>query len=92
MTMPCETGVEDDEGRWWCSTDKLVVVVGRCIRKREAGGQLGLKTMKTSVAAHFRVHHVKLGRRVMRGGGGVVQISWWWWWGIAFANARQEGD
>jgi hypothetical protein len=34
---PCETGVQDDEGRWWCSSDKLLVVVGRCLCKYKAG-------------------------------------------------------
>ena len=37
---PYEMGAEGDEGRWWCGADKLVVVVGHCICKREARGGL----------------------------------------------------
>jgi hypothetical protein len=40
----------------------------------------------------FWVHQWKLQQIVIGGGGVVVQMRWWWWWGIAFANARREGD
>jgi hypothetical protein len=49
------------------------VVRGRCIRKHEAGGGLGLKTTKMSMAARFRVRRAKRGCRMMGGGGGVVR-------------------
>ena len=35
--MPSEMGVESGEGRWCDGVDEGVVVVGRCVCKREAG-------------------------------------------------------
>jgi hypothetical protein len=35
--MPCETAVEGNGGRWWDEVGKVVVVVGLCVRKCEAG-------------------------------------------------------
>jgi hypothetical protein len=56
-----EMAAESDGGRWCGGADEVVVVVvvggggGCCVRKCEVGGQLGLKTTKTSVAARFWV-------------------------------------
>ena len=36
---PSETGVEISGGRWWGGVDEVVVAVGRCVRKWEAGEQ-----------------------------------------------------
>jgi hypothetical protein len=44
---PCETAVESDGGRWWDEVDKVVVVVGLCVRKCEAGGGAGAKSDET---------------------------------------------
>ena len=55
MGAPMEIAAECDGGRWCGGADEVVVVVGRCVCKREAGGGLGSKTTKTSVAARFRV-------------------------------------
>jgi hypothetical protein len=89
FSFGCANG--NGSGEWWCGgADEVVVVGGRCVCKREAGGGLGSKTTKTSVAARFRVRRAKRGCRTMGGGGGVVRISWWWWWGGAFASARRE--
>jgi hypothetical protein len=74
--MLCETGVEGDEGRWWCSVDKLMVVVGHCICKREARGGLGVKNHKNECGSSFLGTPCEMG-----GGGDAVRISWWWWWG-----------
>jgi hypothetical protein len=41
LGAPCETAVEGDGGRWWCGVGKLVVVVGLCVRKCEAGEWAG---------------------------------------------------
>jgi len=87
-----EIAADSDGGRWCGGAEEVVVVVGRCVCKREAGGGLGSKTTKTSVAARFRVRRAKRGRRTMGRGSGAVQISWWRWGGVAFANARREGD
>ena len=38
---PYETVVEGNGGRWWDEVDKVVVVVGLCVRKWEAGGRAG---------------------------------------------------
>ena len=81
--------MKSSEGRWGGGADEVVVVVGRCVCKREAGGGLGSKTTKTSVAARFRVRRAKRGCRTMGRGGGAVRISLWWWWGCAFASARR---
>jgi hypothetical protein len=40
---PCETAPGGDGGRWWDEVDKVVVVVGLCVRKREAGEGAGLQ-------------------------------------------------
>ena len=45
--VPCETVVEGDRGRWWDEVDKVVVVVGVCVRKHEAGGRDGAKSDET---------------------------------------------
>jgi hypothetical protein len=34
--VPCETAVEGNGGRWWRGMDKVVLVLGLRIRKREA--------------------------------------------------------
>jgi hypothetical protein len=75
--------------------DEVVVVVGLCVRKREAGGGAGgqirgRRGTKPSAMARFRARRVKRRWRVMGGGGGVWWMRWWRWWGCAFANARQE--
>jgi len=44
---PCETTVEGDGGRWWDEVDDVVVVVGLCVRKCEAGGGAGAKSNET---------------------------------------------
>jgi hypothetical protein len=67
---PCETAVEGDGGRWWDEVDEVVVVVGLCVRKREAGGGLGPNPTKPSAMARFRVRRVKRRWRAMGGGGG----------------------
>jgi hypothetical protein len=41
LGAPCETTVKGDGGRWWCGAGKLVVVVGLCVRKCEAGEWAG---------------------------------------------------
>jgi hypothetical protein len=38
---PCQTAVEGDGGWWWDEVDEVLVVVGLCVRKREAGGGPG---------------------------------------------------
>ena len=39
---PCETTVEGKGRRWWDEVDKVMVAVGLCVRKREAGeGPMG---------------------------------------------------
>ena len=38
---PWQMAVEDDGGRWCGCAVEVVVVVGLCIRKREAGGGPG---------------------------------------------------
>jgi hypothetical protein len=43
LGAPCETTVEVDGGRWWDGVDKVVVVVGLCVRKREAGEGAGVQ-------------------------------------------------
>jgi hypothetical protein len=90
LGAPCETVVDCDGGRWWCGADEVVVVVGCCVRKREAEEGLGAKNHEMNTIARFRVRRAKRWRRTMVGGGDVVQVSWWWWWGCAFANTRWE--
>jgi hypothetical protein len=46
----CETVVEDNGGRRWDEVDEVVVVVGLCVCKREAGEGIGAKTDKTERA------------------------------------------
>ena len=41
-------GVESGEGRWCDGADEGVVVVGRCVRKREAGEGVWAKKSKPS--------------------------------------------
>jgi hypothetical protein len=88
---PCETAVESDGGRWWDEVDKVTVVVGLCVRKREAGGGLGPNPTKPSAMAQFRVRHTKRRWRAMGGGGGMRWIRWSWLWGSAFTNRRLKG-
>jgi hypothetical protein len=40
---PCETAAEGDGGRWWDEVDKVVLVVGLCVHKREAGEGAGVQ-------------------------------------------------
>jgi hypothetical protein len=47
LGTPCEAAVEGDGVRWWDEVDEVVVVVGLCIRKHEAGGRAGAKSDKT---------------------------------------------
>ena len=47
LGAPCETAVEGDGGRWRDEVDKVMVVVGLCIRKHERGGGAGAKSDKT---------------------------------------------
>ena len=71
---PCETAVEGDGVRWWDEVDKVVVVVGLCIRKCEAGGGLGPNPTKPSMMAWFWARHAKRQWRTMGGGGGTRWI------------------
>jgi hypothetical protein len=43
--VPCETAVEGNGGRWWGCVNEMVVGVGLCVCKREAGE--GAKSHKT---------------------------------------------
>jgi hypothetical protein len=71
----CKMAVEGNGGRWWDEVDKVMVVVGLCIHKHEAGeGAGGPKPMKPSVMARFWVHHVKRRWRTMGKGGGMRWI------------------
>ena len=72
--MLCKMVVEGNGGRWWDEVDKVVVVVGLCVRKREGGGGLGPNPTKPSVMARFQAHHVKRWWRAMGGGGGTRWI------------------
>jgi hypothetical protein len=67
---PCETAVEGDGVRWWDEVDEVVMVVGLCVHKHEAGGG-GLRPnpMKPSAMARFWVRRVEWQWRAM---GGVV--------------------
>ena len=38
---PCKMAVEGDGGWWWDEVDEVVVVVGLCVHKHEAGGGPG---------------------------------------------------
>ena len=64
---------------------EVVVVVGLCVRKYEAG--LGQNPAKPSTMARFWVCHMKMRLGAMAGGR-VVVWSRWWWWDSAFANMR----
>jgi hypothetical protein len=44
---PCETVVEGKGGRWWDKVDKVVVVMGLCVCKYEAGGGAEAKSDET---------------------------------------------
>jgi hypothetical protein len=46
----CETTVEGDGGRWWDKVDDVVVVMGLCVHKCEAGGGAGAKSNETERA------------------------------------------
>jgi len=75
---PCETTVEGDGGRWWDEVDDVVVVVGLCVRKCEAGGGAGRPNpTKPSAMARFRARRVKRRWRAMGGGGGMRWMRWW---------------
>ena len=48
-------GVESSGGRWCCGADEVVVVVGRCVRKCEAGeGAEGPKSKIEPLGLDFR--------------------------------------
>jgi hypothetical protein len=52
---PCKTVVGGDGGRWWDEVDKVVVVVGVCVRKCKAGGGAEAKSDKNqAIVAQFR--------------------------------------
>jgi hypothetical protein len=44
----CETAAEGDGERWWHEVDRVVVVVGLCAHKREAGEGGGPNPTKLS--------------------------------------------
>jgi hypothetical protein len=54
--------VEDDGERWWDEVDKVMVVVGLCVRKRKVERGLGANMTKPSVIAQFR----------------ACRAKWWW--------------
>ena len=52
---PSEVGVGSSGGRWCDGADEVVVVVGRGVRKREAGeGTEGQKSRNRAIVARFR--------------------------------------
>jgi hypothetical protein len=87
---PSEIGMESGEGRWCGGADEAVVVVGRCVRKREAGEGVWAKSQNLAVVAQFRVHRAKQRRGMVGRGGVVVCMRWQWWWGCALAK-REAG-
>ena len=48
----CETGLEGDGGRWWCSADKLVVVGGIAFANTRQKG-LGVKNHENERGSSF---------------------------------------
>src|ERR1700734_3878497 len=52
---PSEVGVGSSGGRWCDGADEVVVVVGRCVPKREAGeGTEGQKSRNRAIVAPFQ--------------------------------------
>jgi len=88
---PCKTTVEGDGGRWWDEVDDVVVVVGLCVRKCEAGGGAGAKSNETERDGSVSGAPCEM---AVEGDGGR-------WWdevdtmlvvmGLRVRNARQEG-
>jgi hypothetical protein len=84
--VPWQMAMKGGRGRWWCGVDKVVMMVGLCVRKHKLREGLGYKSPKTKHSGLVSAMQGKQRWRAMGGGGGMMWIRWWWWWGYVFAN------
>ena len=85
-----EMEVESSEGRWHNGVDEVVVVVGHCIHKCEAGESVCAKKPKPSRHGLISGAPCETAKEDGGGGGVVVCMRWWQWWGCALAK-REAG-
>jgi hypothetical protein len=74
-----EMAAEGDGWRWCDDADEVVVVVGGCVCKREAGGGVGAENHETEHDSLVSGAPCERMVKGVGGGGGVVWASWWWW-------------
>jgi len=70
-------GVESGRGRWCSGADEVVVVVGRCVCKCEAGEGAEGQKYKIKPLGSIWAHCQKWRWRAVRGGGTMVRMRWW---------------